>query len=196
MGFYSSTNAAPPNASVVNAGKSRIYGVEVEATISPFRGLLIDAAYTYLNSKVESLKPVVFPPGSIYDIFAPSTAVGLPLPLTPENKANVSVTYTLPLDESIGKIAIGADYSYTDPELIVVSTTPYGYAPAYGLLNFHVNWNSVLGKPVDASFFMTNATDKFYWTNITDLFNNVGFEPRTVGEPRMFGFRLRARFGS
>src|SRR6202007_676285 len=36
---------------IVNAGKSRIEGVEFEATASPFRGLNVDIAYTYLTTK-------------------------------------------------------------------------------------------------------------------------------------------------
>ena len=68
--------------------------------------------------------------------------------------------------------------------------------PAYGLLNFSLDWTSVFGKPFDASFFMTNATDKLYWNFIPQFYNSAGFESRFLGPPRMFGVRLRKRFGS
>jgi iron complex outermembrane receptor protein len=64
------------------------------------------------------------------------------------------------------------------------------------LLDWHVDWHSVAGRPVDVTFFMTNATNKFYWTNVTDLYNSLGFVPRTLGEPCIFGVRIRGRYGS
>jgi iron complex outermembrane receptor protein len=63
-------------------------------------------------------------------------------------------------------------------------------------MDWHVDWHSVAGRPVDVTFFMTNATNKFYWTNVTDLYNSLGFVPRTLGEPRIFGVRIRGRYGS
>jgi iron complex outermembrane receptor protein len=193
VGFTGPT--ATPNVGTVNAGKSRIWGLELEATASPVRGLMLDVAYTYLNSKLESLAPIVFVPGSGYDATQPSSTPGDPLPFTPKNKVTAGVTYALPIDEKVGKLSIGADYVYTDPQLLV-SGSPFGWSPAYGLLNLHLDWTSIAGRPVDAAFFMTNATNKFYWVNITDLYSSVGFVPRYLGEPRMFGFRLRARYGS
>jgi iron complex outermembrane receptor protein len=193
VGFTGPT--ATPNVGVVNAGKSRILGVEVTASVSPVHGLNLAAAYTYLNSKLETLEPIVLVPGSGYTQVQFSAIPGDPLPYTPKHKATVSIDYTLPIQEAIGKITVGANYVYTDPEQIL-SGSPWGNLPAHGLLNLHLDWNSVASRPVDVSFFMTNATNKFYWTGVTDLYQQLGFVTRTLAEPRMFGFRLRARFGS
>ncbi len=176
---------------IINAGKSRIWGVEFEATASPFRGLNLSVSYTYLNSKLLSQRDLT---ATGYTVVYAATP-GDMLPYTPENKVSVGANYTLPLDRSIGKISVGANYVYTDATFLSAST-PYRALPAYGLLGFNLDWNSIAGRPIDASFFMTNATDKFYWNNLPGLYDNLGFESRNLGEPRMFGVRLRLRYGS
>jgi iron complex outermembrane receptor protein len=44
-----------PFATVVNAGRSRIWGVEVEFGVRPFTGFTIDASYTYLNARIRKM---------------------------------------------------------------------------------------------------------------------------------------------
>jgi iron complex outermembrane receptor protein len=56
----------------------------------------------------------------------------------------------------------------------------------------------MLGGPVDASFFVTNLLDETYATSIYSLYNQpfAGVVIRQLGEPRMFGARLKLRFGA
>lgn len=77
-----------------------------------------------------------------------------------------------------------------------MAATPYGTLPPSDLLNLDANWNSVGGAPIDLSVFMTNVTNERVWLSITNGWN--GFANQTVipGEPRMFGARVRYRFGS
>ena len=58
-----------------------------------------------------------------------------------------------------------------------------------------MDWNDVAGRPIDASFFMTNATDQVYIAGGTVVYSALGVNPVIYGEPRMFGFQLRYRFG-
>ena len=55
--------SVPPQQLVLNAGKSRIWGIEADGSIKPFAGLQIDASYAYLNSK---LKSFTIPPLPLY----------------------------------------------------------------------------------------------------------------------------------
>ena len=82
------------------------------------------------------------------------------------------------------------------------SVTPAAFASEYGILpsstlvNLNVNWEGIGGLPVDASFFVTNLTNAK-----TLLHANVqtsatgGFLSNIIGEPRMFGIRLKYSFG-
>ena len=48
--------------------------------------------------------------------------------------------------------------------------------------------------PIDLTFFMTNVTNEHVILQIND--NQLrGFISSTIGEPRMWGFRLKYRFG-
>ncbi|MEN2793678.1 TonB-dependent receptor, partial [Sphingomonas oligophenolica] len=197
-GSGQASTAAP-----VNAGKSEIYGLEAEATLTPFRGLDLAAGYTYLHTKIKSV-----PDFSSYNdpnfTLAALFAVGDPEVLSPKNKITVSATYTLPLDESVGRISFGAIFThrdsmlvnYTDRENPNPAIAAFSTLPALDLLNLNASWNSVAGSPVDLSVFATNVTNKKYYTYAAGLGSpSVGFETAAVGEPQMYGARIRVRFG-
>jgi iron complex outermembrane receptor protein len=211
-----SFGGSPPQV-IASGATSRIYGVEVEASINPFQGLTIDGNYAYLNSKLLSLPPVpTLPAGTTTAYFPPiasGTTVGAALPYTPRNKFTVTANYTLPLDDSIGKISFGATFSHSDS---YISTAGYvipvafnnpiipanlvggnlGRVPGIDLLNVNAGWTSIGGLPIDLSLFATNVTKKKYVTAVFGGIGAFGFDARAVGEPRMIGARLRYRFGS
>ncbi|MCX7865368.1 MAG: TonB-dependent receptor, partial [Novosphingobium sp.] len=94
-----------PSQPIVNAGRSRIWGIEVDAGLRLFEGFRMDAGYAYLNTKLIEITP---PPVPIY--FAqilPASVVGGPLPLAPKHRVTLTATYTLPIDERIGRISLG-----------------------------------------------------------------------------------------
>ncbi|MGE3690896.1 MAG: TonB-dependent receptor [Novosphingobium sp.] len=68
--------------------------------------------------------------------------------------------------------------------------------PATDIVNMNVNWEDFLGQPVDVSFFVTNLTNKIYPIAIGQSWNSAGFENQLMGQPRMWGFRLKYRFGN
>lgn len=185
-----------------NAGKSRIYGVEVEAGLRPFTGLSLQASYAYLNTKIKSILPVTLPATDPYQVNS-TPGVGDELANTPEHKLVLTGTYTLPLDESIGDISFGATYIYTSSYrsnyadrafLALTGGVDLGVIRPTNLVNLNVDWRSVMGTPVDLSFFATNVTKQKYYTSVSGLLPS-GFEAANLGEPRMYGVRLRVRFG-
>ena len=194
------SSAAAP----VNAGKSEIWGVEIDGSIKPFEGLSIDAGYTYLRTKIKSV-----PDFSTFNdpnyILSPAFKVGDPEVLAPRNKYTISATYTLPLDESVGRISVGATFTHRDsmltnyadranPDLVIAALS---YLPPLDLLNLNASWNSIAGLPVDVTIFATNVTKQRYYNFISGLGGSTftNFEMAAVGEPRMYGARLRYSFG-
>lgn len=186
----------PPIQAIVNAGKSRLWGVEVDAAVRPFEGLSLDAGYTYLNTKLQSIAAIT--PPVFYESLIPSAQEGEALSLSPKHRLTVSGTYTLPLDASIGEVAFGATYTYTAANAAVskIFSPSYYRIKASNLLNLNVDWKSVLGSPVDLSFFMTNVTNEKLVTFPTGAWQTFGAESGHLNMPRMFGFRARYRFGS
>jgi iron complex outermembrane receptor protein len=183
---------------IINAGKSRIWGIEVDSAVTFFDSLRIEAGYTYLNTKILKLDPVVLTPEEqlFWLRVPPNSAENGQLGLSPENRVTVTGTYTLPLDKSIGDISLGATFIHTDSQIALSpQATPFYRLPASDLLNLNASWNNVLGKPIDLSFFMTNTTNAKFPVSVVNAWGSYGFEGVLVNEPRMWGFRLKYHFG-
>ena len=184
----------------VNAGKSVIKGVEIDGSIRPLQGLQLDVGYAFLDTKLKSIDFPAIDPNSPYLQFVPPL-VGEDLPLTPKHRVTLTGSYQLPLAESIGQIKFGATYTYTDtqnavPRLLASgAVNPFAVLPSSELLNLNVNWDNVLGGPVDLSAFVTNVTNERVRLNLANGYASTGVEAAIYGPPRMFGVRARYRFG-
>jgi iron complex outermembrane receptor protein len=186
---------------IYNAGKSRIYGVDVDGSLTLSRMFRIDASANYLNTKVKSLDVPSSFPG--YEIVLPAALAGDPLNFAPKWSLNFGGTVTLPLDESVGRVELSAVYRYTssyasssarNPGLIgsgsSVLSTPVKQVDA----NF--DWRGVGGSPVDLALFVSNLTNQTTITFRQPLYNSFGFDSQLLGRPRMYGARIRVRFGN
>ncbi|GFE79641.1 TonB-dependent receptor [Steroidobacter agaridevorans] len=197
------TAPVSPTTAVINAGKSRIYGAEVEVSITPIEGLTFDANYTYLNAEIRSIDQVTTLDPN-YQVQTSQIESGAPLALSPKNKYALSANYTWRLPETVGLITFGAtfvhtdeqltSYSYQDPAILALFGKNYGVIDSRDLLNLNVTWEGIAGSPVDLSAFATNVTDEEYFQYVPGL-PTSGSDYAALGEPRMYGFRLRYRFG-
>lgn len=194
IGWYATNPAFIPTTSIANAGSSRIYGLEAEASLSPIRGLNLNLAYAYLNTKILRVEPAPVIAGLRSGGFP---TAGDPLPLAIPHKLTANASYRLPLPESIGKISIGGNLVHTSSHIV---NTQKGRLPAYTYGNVNLNWDGVAGLPVDMSVFITNVTNKLMYNNINVQAQPAagygGFYSYSLAEPRMYGVRLKYRFGS
>lgn len=183
-----------PATALINAGKSRIQGVEVEASLTPLQGLTLDLGYAYLDTKLQTFTPPEFDTTRFIALI-PTATVGGPLTLAPKNRVTATATYTLPLDSSVGRISLGATFTHTDSQTAAApAATPIGVLPPTDLLNLNLNWNSVGGGPLDFALFATNVTNEKYLAIVGGSYNSAGFESVGPGQPRMYGGRVRVRF--
>ncbi|HEX8055745.1 MAG TPA: TonB-dependent receptor [Novosphingobium sp.] len=183
------------SAPIVNAGKSRIQGIEADASATLFDALRFDLGYTYLDTKVKSISLPPIPAGAPYSALIPSASVGDPLPLSPKHRVTLTGTYALPVPESVGQVSLGATYVYTAKQAFTKATLPqYWDLPATNIVNLNVNWDNIMGQPVDASFFVTNLTNNISQVAVGTSYNSAGFESLLYAPPRMWGFRLKYRF--
>jgi iron complex outermembrane receptor protein len=192
-----------PTTAIINAGKSRIYGAEVDASIAPLDGLTFELSYTYLKAEIRKIEAVnTVDPN--YQAATSELEPGSPLALSPENKYSLSANYTLPLPGDIGRLRFGATfvhtdeqlttYAYQDPALRTLFGGDLGTLDARDLLSLNASWESIAGTPVDVSAFATNVTGEKYYNFVPGLATS-GSEFAVLGEPRMYGVRLRYRFG-
>ena len=199
-------SGAFPISVLVNAEKSRIQGLELDTSLRPFTGFRLDVAYAYLDTKLQNITPpaITGVSATYYQRLVPTALVGGPLVYSPKNRVTVTGTYTLPLDESIGRLSVGATFTHTDKQFATHADDAYvstiggfnpGLLPATNLLNLNLDWTDLAGLPFDCSLFATNVTQKKYRLGVFNLLQ-AGYEAAVLGEPRMYGARLRYRFGN
>jgi iron complex outermembrane recepter protein len=189
---------------IQNVGTSRIRGVELDGTLT-FGNFRLDFGYAFLDAKVTGGRVPFCDNTRFICAQAGFLSSGSTLLFAPKHRVTVTATYTLPLDESVGEISIGGTFTHTDrqfqshtldlPFSLGVIPENYGLLPATDLLNLNLNWKGIAGSPVDLALFATNVTNQKYRVATAGGLPSTGGEFILVGEPRMFGARLRYRFG-
>jgi iron complex outermembrane receptor protein len=178
-----------------NIAAASITGLELENTIKITNDLWVYFNYSYINAYYTAY------PGSTLNNFGVMVPnISSPYVGVPRNQETLGVRYALPLDKSMGPIAASAEYYrqsgiWLDDSLLQ-DARPDGYQPSYGNLNLRLDWNSIYGAPVDAGFFVTNATNNVHLVGVGSLIASLGYIQGSYSEPRMYGFEVRYRFGS
>lgn len=167
----------------VNAARATIAGFEMSQTLGlteHFEALL---SYSYLESTYNSY---VAPVGGDLS--------NKPFPYTPRNKVSLTGLYRAPLPLRLGQLAASATYSYQSAVSGGVGGGTYNEIEGYGLLNLRVNWRYAIGSPLEASLFVTNATNKTHVTKLSESYTGYGVNYVNYGEPRIVGAQLRYSF--
>lgn len=186
--------ATAPSAGIANAGKSTIQGIEIDASVRPFTGFSLDLSYAYLDTKLKSFTTPAYDPA----LFFPPTAnavIGGSLVLTPKNKYTITAAYSLPLNESVGRVTFAATFTHSDKSL-GHATSVLRTLPSSDLLNLNLSWNAIAGMPVDLAVFATNITKEKFPVYIVGSYGTAGFDSYVLNQPRMYGLRVKYRFGS
>lgn len=188
----------------INAGKSRIYGAEVDASATVLKGLRFDLAYTYLNTKVTDIAtPAELQPllvGTPFGFAQPTTTVGAPFTNTPKHRISLGASYTLPLDDSVGRISFGANWVHSSSYIndgtspASINGVPLGVSPSSDLVNLNLDWRGVAGSPFDLALFATNVTNERY--NVANLngWPAAGVADVIYNPPRFYGVRVKYSF--
>jgi len=188
------TNGSNGSATAIyNAGKSRVYGFEVDGSLRFSQFFRLDAGATYVNSKLISADFPTVIPG--YNSINPSALAGDPLPYTPKWGINVAGTFTLPVPEEYGQIDFTATYRYNSRYSTGASILKTAYGDKVSQLDLSLDWRDIAGAPIDLSLFGSNVTNQFTATGVAALYNSFGFDARYLGRPRMYGARVKWRFG-
>ena len=185
---------------LINIPKSRLFGAEVDVTVRPVAGLSINAAVTYLSSKITANPPL----SRRYNIYGQlDDFVGDPLPFTPkwsgvvnadyrhEMKsggsafAGVTVSARSKSDAVIGANRIPFPYSaasHTRPDLAGNVFNIKGYTTVDARIGYEAAdgaWKAMLwGK---------NVFNKYYWTSVIP---SIDSQARFAGMPATYGVTL------
>lgn len=169
-----------------NIGDARIYGVESNIEVRPLHGLTLSLAANYNDSTLTS---------NSFDNPQFVVTKGQRLPFVPYLKASASARYELPLGPHINAygqfdIAHTGDM-WSNLNTSTLSQTSRTLQPEYNLSNLRLGLNnSQDGWGVEA--YITNLDN----TRAVVYTNRYNYDARqTTNEPRVFGVRLKYRFG-
>ncbi|MEP6784517.1 MAG: TonB-dependent receptor plug domain-containing protein [Sphingomonadales bacterium] len=187
---------------LVNAASADYKGIEAEVTIAPTRAFNLLVSYAYTDAAY----------GAFLDYSrrdannAPTLQSGRIVPFTPKHKLNVGVNWTLPVEESIGKITASANWAYKSS--ILLGLVPFITLPgganvfdgeseqgATNTIDASIDWRKVGGSNFDLGFYITNLTNTEYKIGGASLINSsLGINQRIYNEPRMYGVTARYSF--
>jgi iron complex outermembrane receptor protein len=168
---------------LVNAGKTRVAGVDLYARLAPTRTLSFDAGATLLNLKSRSLNvPATLLP------YLNSNQV--PFNLVAKATLTASARWTLPLPEKVGEGIISVDYYHSS--VVRISDN---ILPAYGVVNARLDLKKIVGSGIDAGVFVRNLFDKDYLASSNVGSAVLGINSSFYGAPRTYGVELRVAFG-
>ena len=185
--------------SVVNAGKLRIRGAELEAYWSPTREILIDGQLGYLDSKYREFFDARFPNHS--------RAFQTP-PFSPKWTLRLGAQYAFDIG-SAGSITLGGQTRYRSRQALAVDNTlitgsaltavgttteiPGLFQNGYWLEDARIVWEDPT-KKFAVGVYGNNLTKKAYKTDAQE-FSSVGsIRTAYYGAPRTFTLRLTARY--
>jgi iron complex outermembrane receptor protein len=177
---------------IFNGGEGTIKGIELDGSVQFFDSLRIEAGYTYLTTEINGIPASIPVAGGAITSITPNVINGSGLLLTPKNRVTATATYTLPLPPEAGDLSVSTTFTHTDSQIANATAGPIGVLPATDLLNLSLNWNKVLGSQFDFSIFGTNVTNKIY--EIATTFS-APYSTILIGQPRIWGARMRVNFG-
>jgi iron complex outermembrane receptor protein len=189
---------------VLNAGKLRIQGAELETAWTPVRGLLLDGQVGYLDAEYKDFDDARFPNGS--------RAFQTPA-FSPKWTIRGGAQYSFAIGNA-GQLTLGGQARYKSRTALAVDNTYILYPPTpggttngtgtttevpglfqsgYWLADARIVWED-LGKHFALGLYANNLFDKEYKTDAQE-FSSVG-SIRTVyyGAPRTFTLRFTARY--
>lgn len=168
---------------LVNVPKSRIEGAEFQLNALPLHGLALSLGGTYLDTKV-------------LGDFNNYTILGLPanfrgeaFPYTPKYQLVGDVSYQTPVTDNLYAIA-GADLDFRSKTNAGFGDDPRLSIDAYTLTDLRLGVRNA-GQKWEATLYVHNLTDRYYWTNVARLSDVIR---RYTGEPRTFGIQLSGSF--
>jgi iron complex outermembrane receptor protein len=179
--------------SVLNAGKLRIQGAELEAYWSPTRELLIDTQLGYLDAKYKDFADVRF------TSFGGSRAFQTPA-FSPKWTLRVGAQYSFDVGDG-GAITVGGQTRYRSRQALAVDNTLVNsnvpieglFQNGYWVEDARIVWENASRK-LAMGLYGNNLTKRAYKTDAQE-FSSVG-NIRTVyyGAPRTVTLRLTARY--
>jgi outer membrane receptor protein involved in Fe transport len=168
---------------LINGGKARSQGVELETQITATSDLDIDLGYAYTDAKLtEDFSRPLF---NGFD--------GDKLPGVPKHSVTGAMTYTLPSPVMGGDLSYHADAAYRSGVHTSVNPGAGNYVelPGFLTINASINWQS---DHLRAGIYVKNLTDKAGVTAVAVDGDNLPGDIYFIQRPRTIGVMMGYKF--
>ena len=187
------TGIPAPKLSVLNAGKLRIKGAELEAAWTPVERLLIDAQVGYLDAKYKQFDDVRF------TATGGSRAFQTPA-FSPKWTLRFGAQYGLALSGA-GELTIGGQTRYKSRTALAVDNTFTNsrteiagmFQDGYWVEDARIVYEPA-GRHFSVGLYANNITKKVYKTDAQEFSSIGSIRTAYFGSPRTFTVRLTARY--
>lgn len=169
---------------VINAARSTIKGLDLEARLQPIWNLGFSMSATLLDAKFSDFVSVDRNNSGV----DPDRS-GNPLPQAPDLSINLATDYSWLL--STGKLTLGASYRYQSTVYFNIYADPAVKQDGYGIVNMSLDFESRNGRWY-ANIYGRNLTDELYAQTMLRNDPLSGIK-RFWGAPRTIGARLGYR---
>ncbi len=175
--------------SIVNAATASIYGGEIEVLYRPSGAFELGVNYAYVRPRYGNF---VTGTGNFSDnAFAQVS----------RHQLSVSGQINLPIADHLGDLSLRADYNYQSR--VFYSDTAQGPAfgpldsqsqAGYGIFNMGIDWRDIGRSGIDLNLFVKNLFKTEYRPFGVVVYESIGYNAATIGDPRVVGLRASYRF--
>jgi len=186
-----------PCALIVNGGKARIQGFEVETSIRPVDGLIIEGSVSLTDFKYKSFSSFTAANGVTSSVGGPTAPNGPQFgdvpPYTPKWKWSVGAQYEIDAG-SVGSFTPRLDAAFQDDIWSNATNRPSNKIEDYIVANGRLTWANV-DKDLEISAEVTNIFDKYYYlTNFDLTIAGAGISSSQPGRPREWALTVKKKF--
>ncbi|PEQ14259.1 hypothetical protein B2G71_01235 [Novosphingobium sp. PC22D] len=179
--------AGTASSATINVPKTRIRGIETDASLRPADWLTVAGSITYTDAKFTDNESRLFGNPVLYGPFGD----------VPEFAGTLSADAVLPLGGDAGELNYHVDLYHQSSfyfSNLGGTIQPGTKLPAYTLINMRLDWDDMFDSPLKASLFVKNLTDKLYYTGGSAGAQNFSVESAGFGQPRTYGVAVRVDF--
>jgi iron complex outermembrane receptor protein len=187
-----------PCALPVNAGDADIKGFELETSIRPVEGMLIDGALSYLDFEYKEFGSFINPVTGLPVFVGGPTAINGPQfgdypNITPKWKWSVGIQHEFDLGGA-GSLTPRFDAAYQSEIFFNFANRDSNRVGPYTLANARLTWANV-DKDLEISGEVTNLFDKYYLLTVFDLtLAGAGFASGQPARPREWAITVKKKF--
>jgi iron complex outermembrane recepter protein len=191
----------------VNADKTQVDGIELDALIDLTSWLQVGIDYAYTDARYADGGTHFTQVDAVTGAINHRTVILGPYGDAPRNTGSLYLRVAHNLPNSLGQLVVRQDiysqsYFYYSNLAASVNVPPNGIGPldpntkisGYTLLNARVEWNDIAGSRVRAAAYVRNMLNKQYEVGGVGLGAVVGVDYVILGTPRMAGLEVGLRF--